>query len=63
MALGQMNIHIGDMGKYYLMLTTFLRTAIGNIPDLMAGNLLPFEDVVEVKKYHIYPSLISSSST
>jgi hypothetical protein len=38
MALGQMNIHIGDMGKYYLMLTTFLRTAIGNIPDLMAGN-------------------------
>ena len=52
----QSNIPIANTTKYYLLIAT------RSIPDFMAGNLLPFEDAVEVKKDNIYTSLISSRS-
>jgi hypothetical protein len=60
--LERKDIHIADMGKYYLMLTTFLREATDNISHFMAGTLLPFGDAVDVKKDHIYTSLTTENA-
>ena len=47
--------------KYYLMLTTFLGEDTDNITDCMACTLLPFGNVVDVNKDHIYISLTTEN--
>lgn len=53
------DIHIMDMNKFYLQLTTFLNDASNNLDDFMSGNILPFGVDTYVKRDNVYQKLIT----
>ncbi|XP_033731138.1 uncharacterized protein LOC117320739 [Pecten maximus] len=54
-------IHIMDMNRHYLQLTTFLSDASNNLDDFMCGQILPFGEDTYVKRDKLYEKLITPS--
>lgn len=55
------DLHIMDMNNFYLQLTNYLKDAVNNIDDFIAGRLLPFGDDTYLKQDKIFESLVTTS--
>jgi hypothetical protein len=55
------DIHIMDMNKHYLELTTFLNDASQDLDGFISGRMLPFGENTYIKRGKVFEKLISQS--